>query len=129
MRWDSDHVVVLNDDIRFLTEELVRSGAIDRVHIGLDFFDGTLNRIGAWVTGARSTLKGLLLAWLQPARTLETYEEAGNFYGKMGLSEQLKSMPFGAVWDMHCLRSGVLPEDQILQDIFGYEKRVLKGRK
>ncbi len=129
MRWDSDHVVVLNDDIRFLTEELVRSGAIDRVHIGLDFFDGTLNRIGAWVTGARSTLKGLLLAWLQPANTLETYEEAGNFYGKMGLSEQLKSMPFGAVWDMHCLRSGVLPEDKILQDIFGYEERVLKGRK
>lgn len=128
MRWDSDHVVVLNDDIRFLAEELVRSGKIDKVHIGLDFFDATLNRIGAWAVGTRATLKGLLAAYLQPNETLKQYEEQGNFYGRLGLGEQLKSMPFGAVWDVYCLRNGVIPEDQVIADVLDYEKRVLGGR-
>lgn len=129
MRWDSDHVVVLNDDIRFLTEELVRSGKIDKVHIGLDFFDATLNRIGAWAVGTRATLKGLLAAYLQPGETLKQYEEQGNFYGRLGLGEQLKSMPFGAVWDVYCLRNGVIPEDRVIADVLDYEKRVLGGRR
>jgi L-rhamnose isomerase len=128
MRWDSDHVVILNDDIRLLSEELVRCDALSRVHIGLDFFDGTLNRIGAWVTGARAVLKGLLQALLQPHERLKSYEEEGNFYGRLGLAEQLKSMPFGAVWDMYCLRSGTVPEERLLEEVFRYEADVLSKR-
>ncbi len=129
MRWDSDHVVVLNDDIRFLGEELVRSGKLDKIHIGLDFFDATLNRIGAWVTGARSTLKGLLAAMLQPIETLVEFEVSGNYYGRLGLSEQLKSMPFGAVWDMYCIRNGVVPESKLIPEVLAYEKVSMMGRK
>ena len=106
MRWDSDHVVILNDDIRFLTEELVRSGRLGDIHIGLDFFDATLNRIGAWVTGSRATLKGLLLAMLQPAGRLIELESSGDYYGRLALLERLKTMPFGAVWDYYCAGEG-----------------------
>lgn len=128
MRWDSDHVVVLNDDILYLTQELVRCGKIDSIHIGLDFFDATLNRIGAWVTGTRATLKGLLLALLEPTATLIAYEEAGNYYGRLGLLEQLKSMPFGAVWDEYCRREDVSLESTIISEVLTYEEEVLKGR-
>ena len=128
MRWDSDHVVILNDDILFLTQELVRSGKIDNIHIGLDFFDGSINRIGAWVTGARATQKGLLLALLEPTETLIGYEEAGNNYARMGLLEQLKSMPFGAVWDEACARAGVPLESEIIGEVLAYEQDVLSER-
>ena len=128
MRWDSDHVVILNDDIRFLAEELVRSGRLDDIHIGLDFFDGTLNRIGAWVTGARSTLKGLLLAMLEPTDTLVAYEEAGDYYGRLALLERLKSMPFGAVWDYYCRQEGVPAEAEIFSEVQKYEKDILIER-
>ncbi|NQT59802.1 MAG: L-rhamnose isomerase [Bacteroidetes bacterium] len=128
MRWDSDHVVVLNDDIRFLCEELVRSGKLDKIHIGLDFFDATLNRVGAWVTGARATLKGLLSAMLQPIDTLVEFETSGNYYGRLALSEQLKSMPFGAVWDMYCIKNGVVPESKVISEVFAYEQTTLQRR-
>ncbi|MCK5157445.1 MAG: L-rhamnose isomerase [Spirochaetales bacterium] len=128
MHWDSDHVVVLNDDIRFLGEELVRCGKLDKIHIGLDFFDATLNRVGAWVTGTRAALKGLMIAMLQPIDKLVEYEEAGNYYGRMGLSEQLKSMPFGAVWDMYCMRNGVVQENRVVPEVFTYEKNFLQKR-
>jgi L-rhamnose isomerase len=129
MRWDSDHVVVLDDNIRFLSEELVRSGKLDKIHIGLDFFDATLNRVGAWVTGARATLKGLMSAMLQPLNTLVEYEENENYYGRLGLCEQLKSMPSGAVWDMYCLKNGVVPESRVISEVLAYEKDSLAGRK
>ncbi len=128
MRWDSDHVVILNDDITALAQEIVRCGKMDGIHIGLDFFDATINRIGAWVTGARATQKGLLMALLEPIKTLRGYEESGNLYGRLGLLEQLKSMPFGAVWDEFCLREEVVPENDVINEILTYEKEVLKER-
>ncbi|MBI9106731.1 MAG: L-rhamnose isomerase [Spirochaetales bacterium] len=128
MRWDSDHVVVLNDDIRFLTEELVRSGALDRIHIGLDFFDATLNRIGAWSTGARSTLKGLLFAMLEPTDILKAFEEEGDYYGRIALLERLKTMPVGAVWDYYCAQQGVPFEADIFSEVKIYEKEILGKR-
>lgn len=128
MRWDSDHVVVLNDDILFLTQEIVRSGKIDGIHIGLDFFDGTLNRVGAWVTGARATQKGLLMALLEPREALLGYERAGNNYARLALMEQLKLMPFGIVWDECCRRAGVPESGRVINEVLTYEKQVLKGR-
>lgn len=128
MRWDSDHVVVLNDDILFLAQELIRCGKIENIHIGLDFFDATLNRIGAWVTGHRAVQKGLLTALLEPYERLISYEEAGNLYGRLGLLEQMKSMPFGSVWDEFCLRMGVPAESDIISEVLSYEETVLKER-
>ena len=128
MRWDSDHVVVLSDDIRMLCEELVRSGRLDDIHIGLDFFDGTLNRIGAWAIGARATLKGLLLALLQPQKLLIEYEQQGDFFGRLALLEQLKSMPFGAIWDYYCESAGVPTEAEVISTAHEYEKSVLSKR-
>ncbi len=128
VRWDSDHVVILNDDILYLTQELVRCGKLENIHIGLDFFDASINRIGAWVTGTRATQKGLLMALLEPTDTLVEYEEAGNNYARMGLLEQLKSMPFGAVWDEACVRAEVPVEAEIIENILSYEKDVLSKR-
>ncbi len=128
MRWDSDHVVILNDDIRFLTEEIVRSNRLEDIHIGLDFFDGTLNRIGAWTTGARATMKGLLLAMLEPTDRLVAFEESGDYYGRMALLERLKSLPFGAVWDYYCRQEGVPAESEIFSEVQKYEKDILFKR-
>ncbi|MCF7946130.1 MAG: L-rhamnose isomerase [Spirochaetia bacterium] len=128
MRWDSDHIVVLNDDIRQLTQEIIRSGRINDIHIGLDFFDATLNRIGAWVIGARAALKGLLLALLEPQETLVRYEEEQNYFGRLALMEQLKTMPAGAVWDYYCLKNNVIPEEALISEIMNYEKEILGER-
>ncbi len=128
MRWDSDHVVILNDDIIYLTQELVRCGKLDQIHIGLDFFDATINRAGAWVTGARATQKGLLMALLEPTVLLKEYEESGNLYARLGLLEQLKSMPFGIIWDEFCAREGVCRESEVIQEVLTYEQQVLKER-
>ena len=128
MRWDSDHVVVLNDEIRMLTEEIVRSGRIGDIHIGLDFFDGTLNRIGAWTTGARAAQKGLLLALLQPAEKLRELEAGGDYYGRLALLERLKSMPSGAVWDYFCAIAGVPLEADIYDEVSAYGRKILSER-
>ena len=129
MRWDSDHVVILNDDILFLTREIIRSGRTEDIHIGLDFFDGTLNRLGAWTTGARAVQKGLLLALLEPEGKAEAYEREGNYYGRLALQERLKSMPSGAVWEMFCARNGVAGEGELFSLVSAYEKESLAGRK
>lgn len=128
VRWDSDHIVILNDDVRHLFEELVRSGRLKDVHIGLDFFDGTLNRIGAYAVGARAALKGLLLALLQPQKKLIEYEQKGDYFARLALLEQCKSMPFGAVWDQYCTQAGVPLERELINAVHEYEKSVLKGR-
>ncbi len=128
MHWDSDHVVILNDDIRFLTEEIVRSGRIKDIHIGLDFFDASINRIGAWSTGARAAQKGLLLALLQPVKTLIDFEARNDFYGRLALLERFKSMPAGAVWDYYCRSQGVPVEAELLPAVRDYEKTILSGR-
>ena len=129
MRWDSDHVVILNDDIRLLCEELVRSKKLNKIYIGLDFFDATINRIGAWVTGTRAVLKGLLIALLEPYDKLLEYEESGDYFSRLALLEQLKSMPFGSVWDYYCDKLNAPRESEIINGVLQYEKEVLNKRK
>ncbi|MBB6479875.1 L-rhamnose isomerase [Spirochaeta isovalerica] len=129
VRWDSDHVVTLNDDIYALMQELVRSGKINSTYIGLDFFDGTLNRIGAWAVGARASLKGILFALLEPYSQLKAYEEEGNNFGRLALLEEMKSKPFGIIWDEYCREMGTLTDREMLSDVLSYEKAELAERK
>jgi L-rhamnose isomerase len=128
VRWDSDHIVILNDELRALAEEIVRAGLLERVRFALDFFDGSLNRIGAWVIGSRATLKALLIALLEPVAKLRAFEEEGNYFGRLALLEELKSLPFGAVWDYYCSRQGVPVADAWLQVVHQYERDVLSKR-
>ena len=97
-------MVILNDDLRAIAEEIVRGGFLDRVHIGLDFFDASINRVAAWVIGMRAMLKALLLALLEPTDELRALEQAGDFTARLALLEELKTLPVGAVWDYYCLR-------------------------
>jgi len=108
VRWDSDHVVVLNDEVRELFCEIVRGGYLGRVHVGLDYFDASINRVGAWVTGIRATQKALLLALLEPVELLKGYEEEGDYFRRLALLEEMKSMPWGAVWDGYCDKNRVM---------------------
>jgi len=128
VRWDSDHIVVVNDDLRFLCQELVRSEKWQKVYLGLDFFDATLNRVGAWVIGARSVLKGLLLAFLEPIEQLRIYEEESNYFARLALLEASKMMPFSAIWDYYCLSKEVSLERDVIPQIHHYEKIELSKR-
>ncbi len=128
VRWDSDHVVLLNDESRAILEEVVRSGRMDRVHLGLDFFDASINRLGAWTVGARSVLKAILIALLEPRARLVAAEEAGDYFGRMQLLEHAKTLPFGAVWDRHCAQSGVPVEAEVQRVIGDYDARVTRKR-
>lgn len=128
IRWDSDHVVILNDELMDLSRELVRCNALDRVHIGLDYFDATINRIGAYVIGARATQKALLQALLEPSATLQTYEAKDQLFQRLALQEELKSMPWNAVWDMFCLKNNVPVGENYLTDIEKYEAEVTNKR-
>lgn len=128
VRWDSDHVVNLNDEVRFLAEEIIRCSALDRVHFALDFFDASMNRVGAWVVGARATQKGLLIALLEPRQKLKEFEEAGNYFARLALLEELKTMPFGAVWDYFCLKMDVLSGESWIDEINRYDADVTRKR-
>jgi L-rhamnose isomerase len=128
IRWDSDHVVIMNDEVSALAEEIVRANALGRVHIALDFFDGSVNRIGAWVVGSHATLKALLRALLEPRERLEELEASGDFLGRLAVLEEMKSMPFGAVWDVYCSRAGVPSGDEWMKSVKDYQKLVLKAR-
>ena len=128
IRWDSDHVVILNDELMDLSRELVRCNALDRVHIGLDYFDATINRIGAYVIGVRATQKALLQALLEPSATLQTYEAKDQLFQRLALQEELKSMPWNAVWDMFCLKNNVPMGENYLTDIEKYEAEVTNKR-
>lgn len=128
VRWDSDHVVVLNDDLRALAEELVRGQALSRTHIGLDYFDASINRVAAWVIGMRAMLKALLIAMLEPTAQLRDMEDAGDFAGRLAMLEELKSMPFAAVWDYYCLQQDVPVGATWIEDIRHYERAVLAAR-
>ncbi len=128
VRWDSDHVVLLDDPTRAIMEEVVRGGFLDRTRIGLDYFDASINRIAAWVIGTRNTIKALLLALLEPAARLRAAETAGDFTGRLALFEELKSLPFGAVWDERCRRAEVPIGMAWLEEVRGYEKSVLAQR-
>jgi len=128
IRWDSDHVVILNDEVKSVAEEIVRAGVLDRVNISLDFFDASLNRVGAYVIGARSTLKSFLIALLEPTEKLKKYEEAGNNFARLALLEELKTLPFGAVWDYYCLKNDVPVGEEWMEEVHSYEREVLKKR-
>jgi len=128
VRWDSDHVVLLNDEVRELAAEIVRSQALERIHIALDYFDASFNRIGAWVLGARSLLKGLLLALLEPAEKARELDAPSKALRRLSLLEELKALPFGPVWDAYCQRNSVPPGEEWLPEVEAYERRVLSRR-
>ncbi len=128
VRWDSDHVVILNDDLQDLAREIVRCDALERVHIGLDYFDATINRVGAYVVGCRSVQKALLLALLEPSRMLDEYENEGRLFERLALQEESKNMPWDAVWDMFCLQSEVPAGDGYIAEIIRYEQEVTRNR-
>ncbi len=128
LRWDSDHVVTLNDDVLLIAREIVRSDALDRVHLGLDFFDASINRIGAYVVGTRAAQQALLIAMLDPLHTLRKYEEEGSHFQRLALLEAMKSQPFGAVWDYYCQRHGVPAGVSYIPEVENYEKEVLSKR-
>jgi L-rhamnose isomerase len=128
VRWDSDHVVTLTDDLQAIMQELVRGEFLDRVHIGLDFFDASINRIAAWTIGTRNAQKALLLALLEPIEQLRGLEIEGDFTARLALLEELKSLPFGAVWDYYCMQQDVPVGFAFLDHIRQYEEQVLKKR-
>jgi len=128
IRWDSDHVVVLSDEVRNVFLELARNNAIDRMYLALDFFDASINRIGAYVIGTRATRKALLYGLVDPSDYLQKLECEGKLAQKLGLMEDMKTMPFSAVWDMCCLKSGVPVGASWIAEIEAYEQNVLSKR-
>jgi L-rhamnose isomerase len=128
VRWDSDHVVILSDELRAIAQELVRGNYLGRVHIGLDFFDASINRVAAWVIGTRAMLKALLLALLEPIDLLRRLENEGDFTSRLAMLEELKTLPMGAVWDYYCLTNNVPIGAAWLADITRYETEVLAKR-
>ncbi len=128
IRWDSDHVVTLNDDVMLIAQEIVRAGAMERVHMGLDFFDASINRIGAYVAGTRAAQQAMLFALLEPRDLLMEYEENGQLFERLATLELLKTKPFGAVWDYYCLERDVPVAQDYIREIQQYEKEVLSKR-
>ncbi len=128
IRWDSDHVVVLSDDLQAIAQEIVRGGYLGRVHVGLDYFDASINRVAAWVIGARAMQRALLQALLEPLERLREMEVAGDYTGRLALLEELKGLPSGAVWDYFCLQRGVPVGMRFMDEIRAYEKQVLARR-
>lgn len=128
VRWDSDHVVIQNDDIMDLAREVIRCKALDKVHIGLDYFDATINRVGAYVVGSRATQKAFMMAMLEPSDLLMKYEDEGDGFGRLALQEELKSMPWGAVWDMYCLQKGVPVGCDYMDGVEKYGLKVARER-
>lgn len=128
MRWDSDHVVIMDDELTEIGRELVRNQLLDVTHIGLDFFDASINRIAAWVIGTRNTIKALLRAKLEPVDRLKQAELEGDYTTRLALTEEFKSYPFGAVWDYYCERLGVPVREEWLSEVKQYEQDVLLKR-
>jgi L-rhamnose isomerase len=128
VRWDSDHVVLLDDPTKAIMEEIVRGGFTSRTHIGLDFFDASINRVAAWVIGTRSALKSLLIALLEPIDQLRQIENEGDNTSRLALLEELKTLPFAAVWDEHCRRQNVPVGPAWLKEVKSYESTVLAKR-
>jgi L-rhamnose isomerase len=128
VRWDSDHAVTLNEDVQLIASEIIRNDFLRRVNIGLDFFDASINRIGAYVIGSRAVKKAFLYAFLEPTAQLRTYEEQGKNFERLALLEELKTKPFGAVWDYYCLKAGVPVGEDFIAEIQEYEANVLNTR-
>lgn len=129
VRWDSDHVVILNDSVLQLAQEIVRANALSRTNIGLDYFDASINRIGAYVIGSRATQKALLQALLEPIELLRGYEAGEQNFERLALLEEAKALPWSAVYDYFCLKNETLPAEEYIKEIQRYEKEVLSSRK
>lgn len=122
IRWDSDHVTIMDDPTLDLFSEIVRAGALDRVHYGLDYFDASINRIGAYVVGSRAAQKCMLRALLEPLATLRKYEDEGKGFERLALLEEAKALPWNAVYDEFCLRNNVPVGQAFIADVEQYEK-------
>lgn len=128
VRWDSDHVVILDDELREIGLEIVRNGALDKVSIGLDFFDASINRVAAWTIGTRNMIKALLYAMLTPNEHLKQLQEEGNFTERLALMEEFKTYPFGAIWNYYCEKMGVPVGETWLDEVKSYEEAILSKR-
>lgn len=128
VRWDSDHVVVLDDELKEIMKEIVRNDALGKVRIGLDFFDASINRVAAWVIGTRNAQKALLMALLQPHTTLKRLQDNGDFTRRLMLLEECKTLPFGDVWEEYCRRQGVPTDERWYDSVMNYEATVLTQR-
>lgn len=128
VRWDSDHVVTLNDDLLAITREVIANGYLNRVHFGLDYFDASINRVAAWVIGTRNLQKALLIALLEPTKLLQEAERNGEYTRRLALQEDSKSLPWGAVWDEFCVRNNAPKDSEWLGIVKDYEATVLSNR-
>lgn len=128
VRWDSDHVVLFDDPTRGIMEEIIRGDFTSRTHVGLDFFDGSINRVAAWTIGTRSALKALLAALLEPIEKLRAAEQVGDFTSRLALLERAKTLPLATVWDEHCRRQNVPVGTAWLDEVKAYEVSVLASR-
>jgi L-rhamnose isomerase len=128
VRWDSDHVVTLTDDLRAIAEELVRGNFLARTHIGLDFFDASINRIAAWVIGTRAMQRALLIALLEPREKLQAMEQAEDLTSRLAMLEEIKSLPFGLVWDHFCQTQNVPVGPAWMEDVRIYEENIQSKR-
>lgn len=128
VRWDSDHVAILSDELLAIAQEVIRNNALERIHIALDYFDASINRITAWVTGARAVLKAMMIALLEPVHLLLEEENTGNLGNRLALMEEIKMLPFGAVWNRYCRDKGVPVGPEWIESIEEYEKEVLAKR-
>ncbi len=128
VRWDSDHVVLLTDTLQQIAHELVRGDYLGRVHVGLDFFDASINRVAAWIIGTRGMIKALLFALLEPTHLLRSYEREGDFTARLALMEEMKTMPWQAVWEYACARRNIPGTFQWMDEVKRYEKEVLAAR-
>lgn len=128
-RWDSDHVIILNDELLAISQEIVRSGQMDRIHMGLDYFDASINRIGAYVVGIRSAQKAMLQALLEPTETLRGYEKEDKNFERMAVLEELKAMPWSDIYNYYCQQQGVPVGNGYIEEIQEYENQVTSKRK
>ena len=128
VRWDSDHVVILSDELNAIAAEIIRGGFTNRVHIGLDFFDASINRIAAWVIGSRCMIKAMLSALLEPLEKLRTFEMERDYTSRLAMLEELKTMPIGGVWDYYCMKTDTSVGSNWLQEVKEYESSVLSRR-
>jgi L-rhamnose isomerase len=124
VRWDSDHVTILDDDTVNLAKEIVRADALDRVYVGLDFFDASINRVGAYVIGARAIQKAFMQALLEPLVKIREYEKNGQYFARLALLEEAKVLPWNAVWDYFCLKNNVPVGEDYIEDIHRYERKI-----
>lgn len=128
VRWDSDHVVILDDELKAITSEIKRGGYENKVHIGLDFFDGSINRIACWTIGSRNMQKALLWAALEPVTMLQKFEAEGDYTSRLAYLEEYKTLPFGLVWDAYCEMQNVPVGDAWIAEMKKYEADVLSAR-